>query len=234
MTGMNEKFRYLLAAGCLALFLGSQTFQEMAYRFWIPASHGPQNDLLTYLLPMDRARAILIMAGIAALVVPFVVIALRCFQNAPVASTCGLIFGAAFIGFELSQRGVDFAMVGQIWARQFAQTSVEAEREALLRRFELWNEIVRGWYFPLLFSYLLASVSFAIATWKESGQSTWLRLAPVAFVLNALRLSGRLLSSYAGQQWLNGLNERLYFPAVLTIGILLLTWFLLLAKDSGS
>src|SRR5690348_3812789 len=137
---VNERVGYLLAAGCLLLFLASQTFQEISYRFWISVSHGPQDDLLAYLLPIELPRAILVMAGITALIVPFIVIALRCFQNAPVASTCGLIFGAAFICFELSQRGVDFDMVGQVWATQFSQTSVGAEREALLRHFELWNE----------------------------------------------------------------------------------------------
>jgi hypothetical protein len=228
---MNERFRYLLAAGCLLLFLATQTFQEIAYRFWIPVSHSPQGDLMVYLLPVERTRAILLMVGIMALLVPFVVIARRCFGVAPVASTCGLIFGAAFICFELSQRGVDFSMVGQTWAVQFAQTNSGPEREAILGRFELWNEMVKGWYFPLLLTYLFFSLSFAIATWKDSAANRWLRLAPAAFVVNAVRLIGRLLSSYAGQKWLDGFNGPLYFPTVLTYGLLLEAWFFLLARN---
>jgi hypothetical protein len=231
MAPMNERTSYLAAAGCLLLFLATQTFQEIVYRFWIPVSHSPQDDLLVYLLPVERTRAILLIVSITALIVPFVVIALRCFRVAPVASTCGLVFGAAFICFELSQRGVDFSMVGQTWAVQFAQTNSGAEREAILRRFELWNEIVRGWYFPLLLTYLLSSLSFAIATWKDSAANRWLRLAPAAFVVNAARLIGRLLSSYAGQEWLNGFNGSLYFPTVVTDGILLAAWFFFLAGN---
>src|SRR5262245_11992577 len=94
--------------------------------------------------------------------------------------------------------------------------------------------MARGWYFPLMLSYLLSSCAFAMATWKTKGKNGWYLLAPIAFVLNAFRLTGRLLSNYAGQTWLNGLNERLYFPTVLTINTLLLIWFLLLAKRAGA
>jgi hypothetical protein len=77
-------------------------------------------------------------------------------------------------------------------------------------------------------------VSFAIATWKDSAANRWLRLAPAAFVVNAARLIGRLLSSYAGQKWLNGFNGWLYFPTVLTDGILLAAWFFFLAAKVTS
>ena len=62
----------------------------------------------------------------------------------------------------------------------------------------------------------------------------WYRLATLAFVLNALRLLGRLLSTFAGQAWLSGLNDRFYFPAVLVINAMLALWFVRLAKDDAS
>jgi hypothetical protein len=225
---------YVLGGICIALFIAAQTFQQSAYRFWIPISQGPQDDLLTYLLPIDRARAILIMSTIVMLTVPFVVIALRSFKAAPVASILGLVFGVAFIGFETSHRSLDFFVVGGKWADQFAHAGSSAEREAILQRFALWNEMVQGWYFPLMLSYLLSSCSFAVATWKDKGRGRWYYLAPIAFALNALRLLGRLLSNYAGLKWLDGFNGSLYFPAVVTIDTLLVVWFFFLARQAAA
>ncbi len=206
------KVEYVIAGSCLVLFIAAQTFQEIAYRFWIPVSHSPQDDLLAYLLPIDRARAILIMATIVPLIVPFVVIALRCFRVAPVESILALVFGVAFIGFELSHRSMDFFVIGEKWANQFAHAGSSVERDAILQRFALWNEMVQGWYFPLMLSYLVCSCSFAVAAWKDKGRSRWYYLAPIAFALNALRLLGRVLSNYAAAQRLQ--------PSLSSLGLL--------------
>jgi hypothetical protein len=226
------KARYVVSGFCMLLFIAAQAFQEFAYRFWIPVSHGLQDDLLIYLLPIDKVRAILIMCTIVVLIVPFVVIALRYFKIAPLASVLGLIFGTAFIGFELAHRSVDVFVIGAKWARQFASAPPGAGREVVLQHFAVWNEMVQGWFFPLMVSYLLASCSFAIATWTDKNRGGWYYLAPVAYGLNALRLLGRILSTFVGQKWLDGLNDRFYFPGVLTINSLLVIWFFVQAKDS--
>lgn len=214
----------------MVLFLAAQGFQEVAYRFWIPASHSPQDDLLVYLLPIDKIRAILIMGTIVLLVVPFVVIGLRYRNHAPLASVLGVIFGAAFIGFELSHRSVDFFVIGQRWAHDLASAS-SAEGELILQRFTFWNEIVKGWTFPLRLSYLLASCAFAVATWADRHRGRWYYLAPAAYILNALRLLGRMLSTFAGQKWLDGLNDKFYFPGVFIANALILIWFIVLARE---
>ena len=223
--------RYILSGLCTLFFIAAQSFQEIAYRYWIPAAHNPQDELLVYLLPIDRVRSILIMSTIVLLAVPFVVIALRYFKVAPLASTLGAIFGAAFIGFELSHRSVDFFVIGETWARQLASASSTVERETVLQRFALWNQMVRGWYFPLMLSFLLASCSFAVATWNDTIRGRWYYLAPIAFVLNALRLLARILSTFVGQSWLAGFNDKLYFPAVLIINTLLLIWWFVLVRE---
>jgi hypothetical protein len=79
--------------------------------------------------------------------------------------------------------------------------------------------------------YLLCSLSFAYAIWKAKSTSSWEWLAAVAFLLNALRLMARILSSFAGQHWLDGFNDSLYFPAVFTIVTLLAIWFFLHARN---
>lgn len=220
--------RYLASALCVFLFIAAQSFQELAYRFWIPAPHGLQDELLNYLLPIDQARAMLIMGTIVVLIMPFTAIALRYFKVAPLASVLGVVFGVAFIGFELSHRSVDFFVIGAQWAPQFASGQ---QRDILLHRFAVWNEMVRGWYFPLMLSYLLTSCAFAVATWTDRFRGRWYYLAPIAYVLNALRLLGRILSTFAGQRWLDSLNDRLYFPAVFVINALLLIWFVVLGRE---
>jgi hypothetical protein len=213
---------YMAAAMCVLLFVLGQAFQEIAYAAWIPASHGPADDLRIALLPVDRVRALILMATILGLLVSFVAIALGRFAVAPVASVFGLLFGTLFVVFEISTRSIEFFVVDQLWAPAFQAAVSPPERDAILRNVTLWTDIVHGWYFPLLVSYLLASCAFAVSTWAPRRPWSW--LAPAAFVLNALRLVGRLASTFGGQVWLDGFNDRWYFPAVLVINLLLLAW----------
>lgn len=226
MTEMKR--RYFIAALCILSFLAAQTFQELAYSFWIPAANSAQDDLLSRLLTIDKIRALLLMGSIVFLIVPYTVIAMRYRKVAPVASVVGLLFVAAFIGFEISARSIEFFVISRHWAPQFHDAGSGAVRDTVLRHFAVWNEMVQGWYFPLMLSYMLSSCAFAFASLKEN--DGWAEVATIAFSLNVLRLLGRMLSTYAGQTWLSGLNDKLYFPAVFVINGLLLAWLFHLAK----
>jgi hypothetical protein len=229
---MNEAGRrYFFAGLCILLFIVAQTFQAFAYWFWIPASHGPQEDLLIYLLRVDQIRALLVMGTILLLIVPYAVIALRYIKIAPLVSALGLIFGAAFIGFEIAARSIDFFVVGQHWAHQLQTAASSADRETILHRFVMWNDMMLGWTFALRLAGFLASCTFAAATSNE--RAGWYRLAQTAFLLNALRLLGRLLSTFAGQRWLDPLNNTLYFPAVVVSYGMLALWFFYLARHAA-
>jgi hypothetical protein len=85
-----------------------------------------------------------------------------------------------------------------------------------------------------MLSLLLSSCSFAFALWKDRLRNRWYWLATLAFSLNALRLVGRLLSTFASQKWLDGFNNSLYFPAVLIITSLLTTWFFFMAWEESN
>jgi hypothetical protein len=148
-----------------------------------------------------------------------------------VVSILGLWFGAAFVGLEIVHRSVDFFVIGMKWAPQFKQAA-PAEQDVILHRYAMWNEMIQGWFFPLMLSYLLASCCFAFVTAKE--RQGWYWLAPIAYSLNALRLLGRMLSTFAGQAWLSDLNDKLYFPVVFVINVLLVLWFYSLARRSSS
>jgi hypothetical protein len=233
MRGMpmsEQEARYAAAGVCVVAFLAAQTFQHLAYWLWIPAIKHPQDELRSYLLRVDRVRALLVGGTILLLLVPYVVVSLRYFETAPVASVLGLIFGAGFVACEIAHRGVEFVLVGTNWARRYVRAA-EAEREPILRRYAVWNELTQAWYFPLLLAHLLASCSFLAATWTDLGKGVWHALAPAAFALNSLRLVGRMTGMFAEMSWLNALNNRLYFPSVLVINTLLATWFFYLARQ---
>jgi hypothetical protein len=184
-----------------------------------------QENLATYLLPVDQARAALVGVTILLLIVPYLVIALRYFSTHPVFSLLGFVFGVGFIGAECAQRSIDFFLVGAHWARELNGSS-GITREILLRRFDLWNDITAAWYFPLLLAHLLAACCFLRVTSIEWRRGGWFRLAPCAFLLNAVRLAGRMLSMFAGQTWLEGFNSTLYLPSVLAVNLLQIGWFL--------
>ena len=227
----KDQRRLRVAGLCVLAFVLAQAFQELAYDFWIPAAQSPREQLLNYLLPIDQARALLIFGSILLLLVPFAVIALRYVKTAPVVSILGLWFGAAFVGLEIVHRSVDFFVIGMKWVPQFQQAA-PAEQDVILHRYAMWNEMIQGWFFPLMLSYLLASCCFAFVTAKE--RQGWYWLAPIAYSLNALRLLGRMLSTFAGQAWLSDLNDKLYFPVVFVINVLLVLWFYSLARRSSS
>jgi hypothetical protein len=226
---MTEELRYQVAGLCVLAFLAAQVFQEVAYRFLIPAAQKPEEELANYLRPADRLRAILVGGSILLLVVPYITIALRYRAQAPVASVLGLVFGLAFVGCEIAHRSLEFFLVGDRWASRLSQAS-DSERATILDRFAAWGDISRAWYFPLLLAHFLASCCFLAAMSAEGESLRWQALGPAAFALNAIRLVGRLASMFAGQKWLDALNHRLYFPAVVVINALLASWFFALAR----
>jgi hypothetical protein len=76
--------------------------------------------------------------------VPYLVFTIRYIEVSPVAPVLGLIFGAAFVRCEISYRSVEFFVVGMKWAREF-QNGSGIERDVILHRFALWNDMVQGW-----------------------------------------------------------------------------------------
>jgi hypothetical protein len=210
MAADDEARRYTAGAGGLLAFILAQTFQELAYRFWIPASHGPADDLRIIQLPIDRIRALLILATIVGLLIPYVALAINRFRAAPMASMLGLIGIVVFVIAEAFPRSIDL----------FVATDVD--------RYTMRLAIEHGWFFVTMISYLLASVAWAVATWRDEPRWHW--LAPGAFALNALRLVGRIASTFGGLTWLDALNAQAYYPAVLVVNGMLVAWFVLQAR----
>jgi hypothetical protein len=165
----DSRLPFVAAGLCILAFIAAQTFQSLAYSFWIPPSHDLQSTLLSYTLPVDQLRSLAVMGSILLLIIPYSVIALMYRRTAPLASLLGLIFGAAFVACEVSSRTIDFFVVGQRWAQQLQRATTAADHQLVLSHFELWNAIMRAWYFPLLLAHLLCSCCFLMATWRTLG-----------------------------------------------------------------
>jgi len=143
----------------------------------------------------------------------------------------GLIFGTIFVLTELIHRSFDFFVISVRWAHEYQVTQLT--RDVIALRYDIWNQFAHAWYFPLMLSFLLASLCLATATWQRLGKWWW--LAPAAFLLNALRLLGRLLSNFAGQSWLDAFNNLpLYFTMVVVINGMLAAWLFLQSEETGN
>jgi hypothetical protein len=75
MTGQGRQA--LFAGLCVLAFLATQTFQQVALWLWIPGPLNLRDELVTYALPVDQVRAILVPVGLILLIVPYCVVALR-------------------------------------------------------------------------------------------------------------------------------------------------------------
>lgn len=212
---------FRLAGAGLCVFIAAQIFQALCFIFWFPETQAAAEDFAVRAGLLDRTRALAVLFGIAALAVTYAVFALDRFAKAPLASLLGFTFCMFFVVFEFLHRGVDFVMVSQQWANAYA--AEPALRGVLAERHEFWNSFTSAIYFPLMLSGLIAWTCFAIATWNAG--PGWLRLASIAFALNALRTLGRLLGSYTGVDWFDFLESfTLYLILVFLINGMLATW----------
>jgi len=212
---------FRIAAACLCLFVAVQIFQALCFIFWFPESQAAAGDFAVRAGWLDRTRALAVLFGIAGLAVTYAVFALDRFSKAPLASLLAFTFCMFFVVFEFLHRGLDFVMVSQQWANAYA--AEPALRGVLAERHEFWGAFTSAIYFPLMLSGLIAWTCFAIATWKAG--PGWMRLASIAFTLNALRTLGRLLGNYTGVDWFDFLDSfALYLVLVFLINGLLVAW----------
>jgi hypothetical protein len=114
----QDQHRYRLTGICIVFFLVAQTFQELASRFWIPDAHGREQELQVYLLPIDRVRALLILASILTLIVPYT-IAMRYWQSTPIAAATGLVACIGLWGSSLPLAAWIFSSSGRTGLASF-------------------------------------------------------------------------------------------------------------------
>jgi len=83
--------------------------------------------------------------------------------------------------------------------------------EALWLMITGFDEVVNALYFVLLMGHGLGSALFGLAVWSLGG---WALLAALILLLNALRISLRILEMHLGWHRLSAFNARIYAPVV--------------------
>jgi hypothetical protein len=219
----------LAAAGATA-YLAAQTFQEFAYRWWIPASGDPRAELLVRLSAIDRARAAVLLASFAGLALAYTAIAAALVPRARTAAVAGGVAAAGFIALELATRAFDLFVVGLRWAPAFAAGSPEASG-AVLDRVAQWSQLETALYAPLLACHLAASAAFAVGLARGARLD---RILAAAMGLNALRVAARMLAMYADQDWLAPINDAIYFPATAVSFAVLVAWLALRCRRGAA
>ena len=179
-------------------------------------------QILIRLQYADRLRGACVLLGILLLLLAYYGIAFRRLACKPATSLLALMFSILFVSTELCYRTVDLFVVSMRWAPQYFVTSSLATRGVISGRIQVWDEVVAGWYFLLLFAHLLASLFFFAATWDRTNR--WNQAVAFAFSLNSVRIVGRLLEGYAGQKWLEPFNTHLYYPLHLIIFGMVALW----------
>jgi hypothetical protein len=213
---------HVVATACLGLYLAAQILQLILFRVVLSRPDGAEAELLARLEPAETLRAVVILLSHFCLVPVYVAVALRRWPHAPGAAACGVLFGLAFVLFELSYRTIDLFLVSRGWAPAYAAADATV-RAALLERTALWEQAVGAWYFALLSAHLLASICF-LAAFARREPGAWDGLAQLAFAINTLRLIGRILAGWPGVAWLKPLSGDFYFPPMAAFLVLLIVW----------
>lgn len=202
-----------LALLCLAAYVAAQTFQE--YVFAVLSAAGTDAAAWRVTLdPLNRARAFVLLVSFLPLTIAFVVICAQKLRTAPRRAAVACVFLILFCVFEIAYRSMEFFVIDGIWTRELLESTDELVRSTMQDRLDVFADVVRGVYFPLMLTQLTGSLFLFAATFPAARADAFLRLA---MAINALRLIGRLSSTYGGVTWLSAFNDRLYFPCVLIV-----------------
>lgn len=171
---------------------------------------------------LDRFRAIFLYAGFVGLPAAYGAVyrRLRCDGWAVV----GLLWIAMFIALELINRAVELVALADWQRRWLALAADDPARLALALRIETVEALERASYLPLLATYALASLAFALAL---RARDRWSRLARLGFALNFVRATIRLGAMQLGIAWLAPVADAVYLPLTLAHALAVATWLAL-------
>lgn len=202
-----------LAFLCLSAFLAAQAFQEYVFAALSAAGDDAAAWRVT-LDPLNRARAFVLLLSFIPLMIAYTVLCAQKVRTAPRRAFVALVFLLSFCFFELAYRSIEFFVIDGLWTRALLESTDALVRSTMQERLEVFGDLVRGVYFPLMLTQLIGSVFLFAATVPAARADGLLRLAMAA---NTLRLTARLASTYGGVTWLASFNDRLYFPCVLLV-----------------
>lgn len=150
-------------------------------------------------------------------------------------STGAILTGFLFVLFwqvlEILPRSVDLFTGSFIWAPDYLATTEEAERTAIMARFQLTAGVLAGIGHARRAFWALAHLLFGVALHRGAGA---VKLIALLFYFNAARLLLRLLAEAAGWTWLRDLVVgREPFVVGMVPLFLLIGWWLWSDPETG-
>lgn len=206
-------FRF--GALCCVYYIAAQLIQWVTFYHGINATATGVAEIVQHGTWLDQFRQWLILLSftLIPILAAYAGVAVQRFRKRPAASLLGFAFACLFVGTEAAIRSVDLFLISWRWVPEYNSAASEAIRQAVVARVQIWDDAVSALYFALLGADMLASISFAVATWDTDDR--WNRIVAVGFAANALECASRLASDYFGQTWLGAANYVAYFPIVI-------------------
>ena len=224
---MFETRTHRLAAAVVAvLYIAIQSFQWFVFS-QLPVTDDPAQALLQGPMPLNVARATLMLLSFFGLAYLFLVACALAFRRRP------LMAVAAFLGFfvfcllEVQLRSVELLYVYLELPAIYQAAATAAEQARVLDIQSMFESVQYALYVPLGLAQVLGSIALCVAL--GGNRHDW--LARFAFGLNAARLSLRMLDTYLLGTRFDDLYAGLYLPLVYVIFGAIAVW-LCLRRDA--
>lgn len=200
--------RLRIAAGVTALvYLGIQVFQDYVFRT-LPVPATPAEELMAGAHPLHLARSTLMLFAMFGLVFIYGVIALQRARTRPILAGTAFLSYFTFGLLEIGLRSTEL-----FWTQiQLPAAYAATHDPAILDQVATFQAVQSALYFPLGFSTLIGSV-LMLFLFETPPRLNW--VIRIAFAWNALRITARTLTGYAGLPILPGaLYEKIYLFGV--------------------
>jgi len=200
---------FLVVSASCALIYALSTVVAERLRSPLPPAHTFEE-----MLELASNRSFLALCWVVLLSMFFVLaayvgIAVIAWRVSPPLALLGMLFCTFFVLTELLYRSVELFAVIQVWIPSYQRKPDEALRLMITG----FDEVVNALYFVLLMGHGLGSALLGFTVWPLGG---WARLAALALLLNALRISLRILEMHVGWHRLSTFNARIYAPLVVS------------------
>ncbi|MCI4566637.1 hypothetical protein [Lysobacter sp. CFH 32150] len=224
---MFETRTHRLAAAAVAvLYIAIQSFQWFVFS-QLPTPDGPAQELLQGPLPLNLARATLMLLSFFGLAYLYLVACVLVFQRKPLAAVAAFLGFFVFCLLELQLRSVELFYVYLKLPGLYEAATAAAEQARLLEIQSIFQSVQYALYFPLGLAQVLGSIALCVAL--GGNRFDW--LAKFAFGLNAVRLLLRMLDTYVLGTRFDALYSTLYLPLVYVIFGAIVAWLCLRRED---
>ncbi|KZC17230.1 hypothetical protein RHOFW510R12_14000 [Rhodanobacter sp. FW510-R12] len=219
---MFETRTHRLAAAAVAvLYIAIQSFQSFVFTR-LPEAEGTVQALLQGPLPLNLARATLMLLSFFGLAYLYLVACGLAFRRKPLAAVAAFLGFFAFCLLELQLRSVELFYV-YLELPKLYQAATAAGQVRVLEIQSVFQAVQHALYFPLGLAQALGSIALCAALGGH--RFDW--LARLAFGLNAARLLLRSLDVYVLGTRFDTLYSVLYLPLVYVIFGATVAWLCL-------